>query len=55
VWKDYSKRYYECIIKWNARIREVRERKIYNKGIVAKQGVPKEVWFKSIVGKFNGK
>jgi hypothetical protein len=54
VWKDYSKRDNECIVKWNAKSREVCEREICNKTVVVKQGVSKEVWFKSIIGKFSG-
>lgn len=43
MWKDYSKRDNECIVKWNARVREVREREIHSKIIVAKQGVQKKI------------
>jgi hypothetical protein len=54
VWKDYSKKDNECIVKWNEKSREVYEREIYSKAIVAKQGVPKEVWFKLVINKFSG-
>jgi hypothetical protein len=53
MWKDYSKRDNERIVKWNARAREVHKRKIHNMVIAAKQGVPKEFWLKRYIGKFN--
>jgi hypothetical protein len=33
----------------------VHEREIHSKTIVAKQGVPKDFWFKPYIGKFSGK
>ncbi len=54
MWKDYSKRDNECVVKWNARLRDVHEREIRSKTIVAKQGVLEEVWFKLVIGKFSG-
>ncbi len=54
MWKDYLKRDNEHIAKRNARAKEVREGEIRSKVIAAKQGVPKEVWFKPVTGKFSG-
>jgi hypothetical protein len=55
VWKDYSKRDNERIAKWNARTKEVYEREIHSRTIVAKQGVLEDFWFKPYTGKFSGK
>jgi hypothetical protein len=54
MWKDYSKRNNGHITEWNARTREVHERKIYSKAIATKQGVLEDFWFKPSTGKFNG-
>ncbi len=54
MWKDYLGRDNEWIAKWNARTREVRERKICNRAIVAKQKLPEDFWFKPYTRKFSG-
>jgi hypothetical protein len=54
VWKDYSKRDNEWIVEWNARTREVNERKIRSITIIIKQGVQEDFWFKPYIGKFSG-
>jgi hypothetical protein len=54
VWKDYSKRNNEQIVEWNAITREAREKEIRTKVVAAKQGVPKDFWFKPYTRKFNG-
>jgi hypothetical protein len=53
MWKDYSKRDNERIAKWNVRTREVHEKEICNRVIVAKQGMPKDFWFNLYIGKFS--
>jgi hypothetical protein len=55
VWKDYSKRNNERIIERNVRAREMHEKEICNRAIVAKQRVPKDFWFNPYIEKFNGK
>jgi hypothetical protein len=40
VWKDYSKRDNEWIGKWNVKARKMGKRKIHNKAIAAKKGLP---------------
>jgi hypothetical protein len=54
VWKDYSERDNEQIVEWNVRARKVCEKFFCSKMVAAKQGVPKEFWFKPYNGKFNG-
>jgi hypothetical protein len=54
MWKDYSKRDNKRIVEWNARAREVHERKNCSKTIVAKQGMKEDTWFKPYNGKFSG-
>jgi hypothetical protein len=54
LWEDYSGRNNECIVKWNARAREVHERKNCNRARAAKQGMSDDFWFKPITREFNG-
>jgi len=53
MWKDYSKKDNERIAKWNVRTREVHEKEIHNRAIVAKQGMPKDFWLNLYIGKFS--
>jgi hypothetical protein len=54
VWKDYSKTDNEWIVEWNARTKEVSERKICSITTIIKQGVQEDFWFKPYIGKFSG-
>jgi hypothetical protein len=55
MWKNYLERDNERIVEWNAKAKEVREREICSKAIVAKQRMFEDFWFKLITGKFSGK
>ncbi len=39
MWKDYLERDNECIVEWNVKAKEVREREIRSKVVAAKQGM----------------